>query len=646
MSDLPKIFIATTSETMSEDWFVDALTDVNREIEKQRYEIDLQPWDIASKPGDITAETLIERAHESLGAIVVLTGEDYTRSRGEGGPAPRDNLIFEAGLFICDLGLKHVLLLREKDTRWPSDLHGVEWREFVKPSGDQDGAASIRSRAVAKEIRAFVNYVAQPIKSVHSRALRQSSTQFSRQSRELKADVHVPSSEEPTRVRVRDVTSVYLDAVNSVRKTFATTTYLESNFWTSQDNPVKAANESMLERVKAVKGGSARRLILLPRSIQDELEHQRIIRRAVRAKDPENYEQIGREYRQFASANRHLIEQGFLIRVVYDRDHAYSQLPDDIGFEPGTTELALYDSDRVDSFSGFTSKNRAKADVYLADKYTDFKMLQKSVQSYFDTLWESDEARDFSAFDDEMQAVVTEVDDEIDYTRNWLYQYDEAGGEDGELKVAESDYVIKCLEKRYRSVEGAVSSHIDLGACTGRYVEELQLVRCEKGRCVAIDSDSDCIDMMHRKKQSNRIESYVEIRLGDIRRGEDLPNEKFDLVTCMMGTLCHLTRNGGSEPFEDEWQTGLQNVAKLLASDGDAFIAVWSKRAPCDARGERRLLDIYEPRSNNLLYERTPPISELERRVAQANMKVVKSDPLKGKLRVLHLRHAKTEVGR
>jgi predicted nucleotide-binding protein len=60
-------------------------------------------------------------------AVIVLTSDDTTTSRGKTAPAPRDNLLFEMGLFAGALGRARTFLVLPADSppRLPSDLSGV-----------------------------------------------------------------------------------------------------------------------------------------------------------------------------------------------------------------------------------------------------------------------------------------------------------------------------------------------------------------------------------------------------------------------------------------------------------------------------------------------------------------------------------------
>ena len=73
-------------------------------------------------------------------------------------------------------------------------------------------------------------------------------------------------------ISLSDPLPVYLEAVGQVTSEFATTTYLESGFWTSRDVNVLDANRAMLRRIKQA-SVTARRLILIGRPVADESDH-------------------------------------------------------------------------------------------------------------------------------------------------------------------------------------------------------------------------------------------------------------------------------------------------------------------------------------------------------------------------------------
>lgn len=60
-------------------------------------------------------------------AIAIAHADDFVQSREEMWPAPRDNVVFELGLFMGRLGRARAILMepRGKDVKLPSDLAGI-----------------------------------------------------------------------------------------------------------------------------------------------------------------------------------------------------------------------------------------------------------------------------------------------------------------------------------------------------------------------------------------------------------------------------------------------------------------------------------------------------------------------------------------
>lgn len=87
-------------------------------------------------------------------AALVLTPDDLVTKRGASETAPRDNLSFEAGLFIAALGRDRVFLVSCRDDALdlPSDLDGITPAQFNKRS---DLRAAIGPAATT--IRSAVN---------------------------------------------------------------------------------------------------------------------------------------------------------------------------------------------------------------------------------------------------------------------------------------------------------------------------------------------------------------------------------------------------------------------------------------------------------------------------------------------------------
>jgi hypothetical protein len=86
--------------------------------------------------GEGTLESLVDKAPTFDFAILVLTPDDMTRSRGKRQQSPRDNVLLELGLFIGVLGRKRTMVVfdRSADIKLPSDLAGVTLAGYQRHS--------------------------------------------------------------------------------------------------------------------------------------------------------------------------------------------------------------------------------------------------------------------------------------------------------------------------------------------------------------------------------------------------------------------------------------------------------------------------------------------------------------------------------
>lgn len=74
-----------------------------------------------------TLQDLEDQVDQSDFAVAIAHADDVTHSRDDTWPAPRDNVIFELGLFMGRLGRQRAILMepREEKLKLPSDLAGV-----------------------------------------------------------------------------------------------------------------------------------------------------------------------------------------------------------------------------------------------------------------------------------------------------------------------------------------------------------------------------------------------------------------------------------------------------------------------------------------------------------------------------------------
>ncbi len=74
-----------------------------------------------------TLQDLEAEVDDSDFAVAIAHADDLTESRGKDWPSPRDNVVFELGLFMGKLGRQRAILMepREEKVKLPSDLSGI-----------------------------------------------------------------------------------------------------------------------------------------------------------------------------------------------------------------------------------------------------------------------------------------------------------------------------------------------------------------------------------------------------------------------------------------------------------------------------------------------------------------------------------------
>jgi hypothetical protein len=631
------VFVASTQESIDEGWLLKALGFAEGRLKEAEVRADFLPWNVAFKSGEMTAEALIGLSATVGAAIVVMAGDDDVKSRGDEKSAPRDNLVFEAGLLLSNLGFDQVFILREEGSKIPTDMYGVNLPSFDRPSGG-GSPSEVAIQNLGNQICEFVTDVMgdgeDGSDSSVNRAIGRSLDKTEREVVEVRNAIH-GRTRPKNPIEMPDAAKAYVDGVNEVRGTFLTTTYLDSAFWTMRQVPVIEANEKLVERLKEA-NGTARRLILLSQPVKDELRAQLARRRGLRSQEPKLVEQLDKEFNAFTKANMKLVESGFDVRVVHDNEDLWRDLPDEMPFSAGDTELAVFDEDRIDIYSGFVKLGLPAARVFGETTHGGFKAIYGKTVSYMDELWER--GQDFATFSQELEEIVFDSQFEIDYELNWLLKYDgDADAGDAALKRAEMQFVRGALEARSEGGKSGLTRHLDLGTCTGRYLADLRPFIDASGVSVGIDLDRDCLEHCERKHAELLDGRTFRIDSGDLRKRDSLPRESFELVTCMMGTLCHLRReaNGGS-PYKDPWQAGLDNIADHLSMSGDAFVAIWNAEKEAGDGGS--LLSIYPKRSTEILLRQSPSEEEFNARLRQANLRSIASSPIGDeRLRVHHL---------
>jgi hypothetical protein len=120
--DKPRIFLGSSQQ---QEKVLQALT---RGLEEVGH---VEPWTTSFNPGTTTLERLLELTREVDFAAFVFAQDDWTSSppssllADSGQASPRDNVVFEAGLFGGVLGMRRTFILHANGTKLPSDLLGL-----------------------------------------------------------------------------------------------------------------------------------------------------------------------------------------------------------------------------------------------------------------------------------------------------------------------------------------------------------------------------------------------------------------------------------------------------------------------------------------------------------------------------------------
>src|SRR5262245_36306733 len=116
----PRIFLGSSGKQAK---LLQALTRGLEEVAR------VEPWTTSFNPGTSTLERLVELTREVDFAAFVFAQDDWTTNSPAAEPAatagqasPRDNVVFEAGLFGGVLGMRRTFILHASGSKLPTDL--------------------------------------------------------------------------------------------------------------------------------------------------------------------------------------------------------------------------------------------------------------------------------------------------------------------------------------------------------------------------------------------------------------------------------------------------------------------------------------------------------------------------------------------
>ena len=103
-------------------------------------------------PSGVPVEELLTEADAADFAAFIAGPDDLVMTRKQKVGVPRDNVIFEAGVFVAKLGRERVFLVTEHDggVKLPTDLLGITPVTYVRP--DQMGPACTEIRNAIKRL--------------------------------------------------------------------------------------------------------------------------------------------------------------------------------------------------------------------------------------------------------------------------------------------------------------------------------------------------------------------------------------------------------------------------------------------------------------------------------------------------------------
>jgi predicted nucleotide-binding protein len=110
-------------------------------------------WQDAFKFSNSTFDELVNMLSLYDYGILIATADDMALFKGDDVIIPRDNIVFEYGLFTGRLGKKRTFLLTEDGTKIPTDLLGITLPFFQRKKG------AAQTKALKKSCQAIEEHI-------------------------------------------------------------------------------------------------------------------------------------------------------------------------------------------------------------------------------------------------------------------------------------------------------------------------------------------------------------------------------------------------------------------------------------------------------------------------------------------------------
>lgn len=127
----PRIFLGSSGKQAK---LLEALTSGLEDV------ADVESWTTTFNPGRSTLDRLVELSREVDFAAFVFAQDDWTTSEASepGQASPRDNVVFEAGLFGGALGIRRTFILHANGSKLPTDLLGLTSVRYEPDAGPEE----------------------------------------------------------------------------------------------------------------------------------------------------------------------------------------------------------------------------------------------------------------------------------------------------------------------------------------------------------------------------------------------------------------------------------------------------------------------------------------------------------------------------
>lgn len=365
----------------------------------------------------------------------------------------------------------------------------------------------------------------------------------------------------------------YVDKLKKLKKGLLATSFLASSFWIVSDYDYNIIQTNIKTARRLKKKGikePIKRIFVLDKPID------RFIKLIVQS--IVNEERVGikngiKERWSIAINNLEDMSTEVKMKVAYIPGDFWKKLKND--------EIAFYDKRDFDFFK-CDAENRIKGvkKIYNYENYPDENTNKeiKEILSLFETKWAEEEGNGMLSLDEFIKAFKRELskaDRNIRYGENWLYEYEnDENSDDAKIKQKEASSLIEML------VGTKYKQHLDIGESYGRYPKLL----VDKGivaKSVGVDKRECCIQRAKANTEYGYDSKIKHIEM-DILEFEWNDREKFDVITCMMGTAC--------EFFGESLSALIEKMYSLAKPGAFVFVSVYNAAAI----NQKKFIHIYD----------------------------------------------------